>query len=129
MKDKLIKIGAVLAVIIGIYLYFKQRAYIGYFIAVLAIPYGVYGLFKPYKSAVEYAKKGYANTYSHQLGVLIVSLGVLGIFFSNLYERFLENPPIFAGFTALHGALFYHLIYSQQTIYQKTVTNRIGDIP
>lgn len=119
MKDKLIKIGAVLAVIIGIYLYFKQRAYIGYFIAVLAIPYGVYGLFKPYKSAVEYAKKGYANTYSHQLGVLIVSLGVLGIFFSNLYERFLENPAIFAGFTALHGALFITLYYLNKRYIKK----------
>ena len=92
MKDKLIKIGAVLAVIIGIYLYFKQRAYIGYFIAVLAIPYGAYGLFKPYKSAVEYAKKGYALTYSRQLGLLITSLGVLGIFFSRLYGHFSETP-------------------------------------
>ncbi len=118
MKDKLIKIGAVLAVIIGIYLYFKQRAYIGYFIAVLAIPYGVYGLFKPYKSAVEYAKKGYANTYSHQLGVLIVSLGVLGIFFSNLYERFLENPPFLLALL-LYMVLFFITLYILNKRYIK----------
>ncbi|MFR6292062.1 MAG: hypothetical protein ACLUKQ_11505 [Peptococcaceae bacterium] len=118
MKDKLIKIGAVLAVIIGIYLYFKQRAYIGYFIAVLAIPYGAYGLFKPYKSAVEYAKKGYALTYSRQLGLLITSLGVLGIFFSRLYGHFSETP-LFLLALLIYMMLFFITLYILNKRYIK----------
>ena len=81
MKDKLIKIGAVLAVIIGIYLYFKQRAYIGYFIAVLAIPYGAYGLFKPYKSAVGICQKRLCTHLFPPVGTFDHFAGSSGHFF------------------------------------------------
>ncbi len=81
----------IVAVVLAIVIFFKFRPYIGYYVAVLAIPYGAYGLFTPYKSAREYAISGYAVAYSRQLGSLVVSLGVLGIFYSALYPHINEN--------------------------------------
>ena len=116
MKDKVVKVGIVLAVIAGIYIYFQQRAYIGYFLAALAIPYGAYGLFVPYKSAKEYAKKGYAITYSRQLGCLIVSLGVLGILFSRMYGDFAQNTGFLVGLL-IYMMMFFYTLYTLNKRY------------
>ena len=83
-RNRLIALGILIAAAAGIFIYIKYTAYIGYYLALFAIPYGAYGLFMPYKSARLYAKKGYAITYSRQMGTLIVSLGVLCIFYSKL---------------------------------------------
>lgn len=84
-RNRLIALGILIAAAAGIFIYIKYTAYIGYYLALFAIPYGAYGLFMPYKSARLYAKKGYAITYSRQMGTLIVSLGVLCILYSRLY--------------------------------------------
>lgn len=110
MKDKIVKVGIVLAAIVGIYIYFQQRSYIGYFLAVLAIPYGIYGLFVPYKSAKEYAKKGYATTYSRQLGCLIISLGVLGYLFSKMYASLGQNTG-FLIMLLIYMVMFFATLY------------------
>lgn len=110
MKDKIIKIGIVAAAFIGIFIYFQHRAYIGYFITVLAVPYGVYGLFVPYKSAKEYAKKGYAIAYSRQLGSLILSLGILGYFFSSIYDHLAETVW-FSVALLVYITLFFFVLY------------------
>ena len=87
-RNRLIALGILIAAAAGIFIYIKYTAYIGYYLALFAIPYGAYGLFMPYKSARLYAKKGYAITYSRQMGTLIVSLGVLCILYSRLYAYF-----------------------------------------
>ena len=87
-RNRLIALGILIAAAAGIFIYIKYTAYIGYYLALFAIPYGAYGLFMPYKSARLHAKKGYAITYSRQMGTLIVSLGVLCILYSRLYAYF-----------------------------------------
>ena len=87
-RNRLIALGILIAAAAGIFIYIKYTAYIGYYLALFAIPYGAYGLFMPYKSARLYAKKGYAITYSRQMGTLIVSLGVLCLLYSRLYAYF-----------------------------------------
>ena len=87
-RNRLIALGILIAAAAGIFIYIKYTAYIGYYLALFAVPYGAYGLFMPYKSARLYAKKGYAITYSRQMGTLIVSLGVLCILYSRLYAYF-----------------------------------------
>ena len=87
-RNRLIALGILIAAAASIFIYIKYTAYIGYYLALFAIPYGAYGLFMPYKSARLYAKKGYAITYSRQMGTLIVSLGVLCILYSRLYAYF-----------------------------------------
>ena len=87
-RNRLIALGILIAAAAGIFIYIKYTAYIGYYLALFAVPYGAYGLFMPYKSARLYAKKGYAITYSRQMGTLIVSLGVLCILYSRLYSYF-----------------------------------------
>ena len=87
-RNRLIALGILIAAAAGIFIFIKYTAYIGYYLALFAIPYGAYGLFMPYKSARLYAKKGYAITYSRQMGTLIVSLGVLCILYSRLYAYF-----------------------------------------
>lgn len=110
MKDKVVKVGIILAIIAGIYIYFQQRAYIGYFLAALAIPYGAYGMFVPYKSAQEYAKKGYAGLYSRQLGWLIISLGILGILFSMKYAEVMQSTKLLIALM-LYMILFFATLY------------------
>ena len=87
-RNRLIALGILIAAAAGIFIYIKYTAYIGYYLALFAIPYGAYGLFMPYKSARKNKKKGYAITYSRQMGTLIVSLGVLCILYSRLYAYF-----------------------------------------
>ena len=78
-KNMLQKVLIAAIAITGALIFFLKRAYIGYFLGAVAIPYGVYGMFVPYKSAREYAKQGYDRVYSVQFGSLMFSLGVLGI--------------------------------------------------
>lgn len=118
MKDKLMKIGIIAIALIGILIYFRYRAYIGYFIAVLAVPYGAYGLFTPYKSAKLYAKKGFAIAYSRQLGSLLLSLGILGYFFSSLYDH-LNETIWFAVALLVYITLFFFVLYILNKRYIK----------
>lgn len=105
-RNRLIALGILIAVAAGIFIYIKYPAYIGYYLALFAVPYGAYGLFMPYKSARLYAKKGYAITYSRQMGTLIVSLGVLCIFYSVLYGHF-EETRWFLVAILVYLVLFY----------------------
>ncbi len=105
-KAKLTRIGLIIAVVLAVVIFIKFRPYIGYYVALLAIPYGAYGLFVPYKSAKQCAIPGYAMTYSRQLGTLLVSLGVLGFFYSSLFPNMQENR-LFLVALLLYMVLFY----------------------
>lgn len=114
--NKIIKVGLPIAALLAVFLYIKYRAYIGYYIALFAIPYGVYGLFKPYHSAQNYANKGYAVTYSRQLGGLILSLGILAIFYSALYASLNQNIWFLIALL-LYMVLFFLALYLLQKRY------------
>ena len=83
-RNSIKKILIAVIALAGIVIFFKYRPYIGYYLGAVAIPYGVYGMFVPYKSAREYAKRGYERVYSVQFGSLMISLGVLGILYSKM---------------------------------------------
>lgn len=90
-KNMLQKVLIAAIAITGALIFFLKRAYIGYFLGAVAIPYGVYGMFVPYKSAREYAKQGYDRVYSVQFGSLMFSLGVLGIIYSKMLPDMAGN--------------------------------------
>ena len=119
---KLTRIGLIIAVVLAVVIFVKFRSYIGYYVAVLAIPYGAYGLFVPYKSAKQYAIPGCATAYSRQLGTLIVSLGVLGIFYSRLFPNMQENR-LFLVALLLYMVLFYFCLSIINKRYIKKPTN------
>lgn len=121
-KAKLTRIGLIIAVVLAVVIFVKFRSYIGYYVAVLAIPYGAYGLFVPYKSAKQYAIPGCATAYSRQLGTLIVSLGVLGIFYSRLFPNMQENR-LFLVALLLYMVLFYFCLSIINKRYIKKPTN------
>ena len=121
-KAKLTRIGLIIAVVLAVVIFVKFRSYIGYYVAVLAIPYGAYGLFVPYKSAKQYAIPGCATAYSRQLGTLIVSLGVLGIFYSRLFPNMQENR-LFIVALLLYMVLFYFCLSIINKRYIKKPTN------
>ena len=121
-KAKLTRIGLIIAVVLAVVIFVKFRSYIGYYVAVLAIPYGAYGLFVPYQSAKQYAIPGCATAYSRQLGTLIVSLGVLGIFYSRLFPNMQENR-LFLVALLLYMVLFYFCLSIINKRYIKKPTN------
>ena len=121
-KAKLTRIGLIIAVVLAVVIFVKFRSYIGYYVAVLAIPYGAYGLFVPDKSAKQYAIPGCATAYSRQLGTLIVSLGVLGIFYSRLFPNMQENR-LFLVALLLYMVLFYFCLSIINKRYIKKPTN------
>lgn len=110
MKKPFTQIFYIFVTILAIIIFTKFRPYIGYYIALLAIPYGIYGLFIPYKSAVEYAKKGCVMLYSRQFGSLMLSLGILAIFYSAFYSRFSEHMG-FLIVLLLYLMLFFGTLY------------------
>ncbi len=121
-KAKLTRIGLIIAAVLAVVIFVKFRSYIGYYVALLAIPYGAYGLFVPYKSAKQYAIPGCATAYSRQLGTLIVSLGVLGIFYSRLFPHLQENR-LFLIALLLYMMLFYFCLSIINKRYIKKPTN------
>ncbi len=117
-KFRLQFVFTIALVLLGAFIYFKYRTYIGYYLGGIAIPYGVYGLFRPYKSAVEYAKDGYQMTYSRQFGVLMISLGVLGIVFSIIYPTLAQNKW-FLIVMLVYLAIFFFAMSTLQKRYMK----------
>lgn len=114
--NKIIKVGLPIAALLAVFIYIKYRAYIGYYIALFAIPYGIYGLFKPYHSARNYANKGYAVSYSRQLGCLILSLGILAVLYSVLYTSLSQNIWFLVALL-LYMVLFFFALYTLQKRY------------
>ncbi len=105
-------------VLVGGFIYFNYRTYIGFYLGAIAIPYGAYGLVRPYKTAVEYAKDGYAMTYSRQFGLLMISLGALGIVFSFIYPT-LDQNKWFLVIMLAYLALFFFVMSTLQKRYMK----------
>ncbi len=111
----LLSIGLVLA---GLFIFFNYRTFIGYYLGAIAIPYGLYGFFKPYKTAIEYAKDGYDMVYSRQFGILMVSLGALAIAFSFIYPTLDQNKWFMVVMLA-YLALFFFSMSTLQKRYMK----------
>lgn len=100
----------------GVITFLKYRMYIGYYLAAIAIPYGAYGLFVPYKSAREYAKKGMATTYSRYFGTLMLSVGVLGILYSQILPQ-LEQNKLFLVALLVYVVMFFFVMQLLQKRY------------
>ncbi len=108
-KKQIQKILIAAIAITGALVFFLKREYIGYFLGAVAIPYGVYGMFVPYKSAREYAKDGHGRTYSAQFGSLMISLGVLGIIYSKLFPNMSSNK-LFLVAMLVYMVLFFMVL-------------------
>lgn len=104
--------------IVGIFIFFAKRTYIGYFLGAIALPYGIYGMIFPYKSAIEYAKKGYEMVYSRQFGTLMMSLGVLGIIYSRLLPE-MNGNKLFLIAMLLYMMMFFFVMSLLQKRYMK----------
>lgn len=118
-RNRIIAAGIVLGIILLVFMLFKYPAYLGYCVAVFAIPYGLYGLVQPYKSARLYAKKGYAVTYSCQLASLILSMGILAIVYSRMYDKIQENFLYLVGLLVYIMVFFYTLNLLQKRYIEK----------
>ena len=117
-KQQIQKILIAAIAIAGALIFFLKREYIGYFLGAVAIPYGVYGMFVPYKSAREFARKGYDRTYSMQFGSLMISLGVLGIIYSKLFPD-MNNNKLFLVAMLVYMVFFFAVLNLLQKRYIK----------
>lgn len=117
-RQRIQKILIAVIAIAGALVFFLKREYIGYFLGAVAIPYGVYGMFIPYKSAKEFAKKGYDRVYSVQFGSLMISLGVLGIIYSKLFPD-MNNNKLFLAAMLVYMVLFFTVLSILQKRYIK----------
>lgn len=117
-KNKIKQILIAVIALVGIIIFFKYRPYIGYYLGALAIPYGIYGMFVPYKSAREYAKQGYSRVYSVQFGSLMISLGVLGIIYSKLFSEISDNK-LFLVALLIYMVFFFVVLNILQKRYMK----------
>ena len=104
--------------IAGIFIFFTNRNYIGYFLAAIAIPYGVFGMLVPYKSAREYAINGYEAVYSRHFGSLMLSLGVLGIIYSRMMPQINQNKW-FLILLMVYLVMFFFVLSLLQKRYMK----------
>lgn len=115
--NKIIKVGLPIAALLAVFIYIKYRAYIGYYIALFAIPYGVYGLFKPYHSAAELCQQRLCR-YLFPPAWLPDSLAGYPSHLLQCTVRFPESEYMVSGGTAsLHGAVLSGLVSAAKTVH------------
>lgn len=120
-NNKIKKVLIAIIAIAGVAIFFARREYIGYFLTAVAVPYGVYGLFAPYKSAREFAKKGCDRLYSSQFGALMISLGVLGFLYSRMFSE-LDQNKWFLVAMLVYLVFFFIVLSLLQKRYMKAPT-------
>ncbi len=118
-KAKLTRIGLIIAVVLAVVIFIKFRPYIGYYVALLAIPYGAYGLFVPYKKRQTMRYSRLRHDLLPSTGNADCFAGRIRLFLQHPVSQYAGEPSFPRRIITVYGAVLLLPVGHQQALHQK----------